>query len=269
MLLFLLLSVTGYTFCQQTIEKNYEESKWEYLVFTLGKTYFGSPQKAILYSELIKSISSTYQEGNNLEKCLDLLGEYGWELVNIIGNISSDQQIVLKRIKKDFEIEKEKIISTLITNQEEEINKSIKNEKEKDMKVDYLNHKNVLIDLDEVDIILSEKARYEKVKSDIEEAFNEINDSNIKMKYVIYNDKVIIDVDLDITDKCLNDNTYRKTEVASIIGNYNTLFDRIKINTHYKYVVRIDAFIRFIDKNIIVGQGIKTNNFLTWINAAY
>ena len=269
MLFCLLISITRYTYCQQTIEKNYEEFKWEYLVFTLGKTYFGSPQKAILYSELIKSISNTYQEGNNLEKCLDLLGEYGWELVNIIGNISSDQQIVLKRIKKDFEIEKENIISTIITNQEEEINKSIKSEKEKDAKVDYLNNKNLLVDLDEVDNILFEKARYEKVKSDIEEAFKNINDSNIKMKYVIYNDKVIIDVNIDITDRCLNGNTYRKAEVGNIIGNYNTLLDSIKINVHYKYTVRINAFIRFNDKNISVGQGVKTNNFITWINVAY
>jgi len=268
-LLSLLICLSGFVSSQQVVEIKNEEAKWEYLVFTLGKTYFGSPQKSVLYSELIKKVSSTYQEGNNLEKCLDLLGEYGWELVNIIGSIAGDQQVVLKRNCKNYDFEKTQLYNRIVSNQTEEIHNSIVKEKENAKKLDYKNNTAILVDLDEVDRILFEKQRYESVKKDIESAFEKVNDINISMKYVIYNNNVVVDVEVDITEKCLKENTYRKVEVERVISEYNTLLDCIKVNTFFEYVVRINAFIKFKNENIYVGKGIKTNNYLKWINGVY
>jgi hypothetical protein len=72
------------------------ETKWEYLVVSYGKTFFGSPEKTLAYRSI--GLAATAQEANEIQQSLDILGRFGWEVITVVGAIGGDQQIVLKRI---------------------------------------------------------------------------------------------------------------------------------------------------------------------------
>jgi hypothetical protein len=69
--------------------------QWEYLVVSYGKTIFGTPEKTLAYRSI--GLSATAQEANEVQRSLDVLGRFGWEVVTIVGSIGGDQQIVFKR----------------------------------------------------------------------------------------------------------------------------------------------------------------------------
>lgn len=69
--------------------------QWEYLVVSYGKTVFGAPEKTLAYRSI--GLSATAQEANEVQRSLDVLGRFGWEVVTIVGTIGGDQQIVFKR----------------------------------------------------------------------------------------------------------------------------------------------------------------------------
>lgn len=80
-------------------------AEWEYLVVSYGETYFYNPlldpdaenatfSKVQLFSDIGVTIPS---EAINLQRNIDVLGRFGWELVTIVGTIGGDQQLVFKR----------------------------------------------------------------------------------------------------------------------------------------------------------------------------
>lgn len=71
------------------------DAQWEYLVVTYGKTLFGNPEKTLAYRAI--GLSATAQEANEVQRSLDVLGRFGWEIITIVGSIGGDQQIVFKR----------------------------------------------------------------------------------------------------------------------------------------------------------------------------
>jgi hypothetical protein len=71
------------------------EVQWEYLVVSYGKTIFGAPEKTLAYRSI--GLSATAQEANEVQRSLDVLGRFGWEVITIVGTIGGDQQIVFKR----------------------------------------------------------------------------------------------------------------------------------------------------------------------------
>lgn len=82
-----------------------EDSEWEYLVVSYGTTYFSDPlldpdaanatfSKVQLFSEIGVTLP---QEAVTLQRNIDVLGMFGWEMVTIVGSIGGDQQIVFKR----------------------------------------------------------------------------------------------------------------------------------------------------------------------------
>lgn len=72
-----------------------QEAQWEYLVVSYGKTLFGSPEKTLAYRAI--GLNATAQEATEIQRSLDVLGRFGWEMVTIVGAIGGDQQIVFKR----------------------------------------------------------------------------------------------------------------------------------------------------------------------------
>ena len=78
--------------------------EWEYLVVSYGTTYFTDPvlnlegeagaSKILLLSELGITLP---REATELQRDIDVLGRFGWELVAVVGTIGGDQQIVFKR----------------------------------------------------------------------------------------------------------------------------------------------------------------------------
>lgn len=71
------------------------DAQWEYLVVSYGKTVFGNPEKTLAYRAI--GLAATAQEANEIQRSLDVLGRFGWEIVTIVGAIGGDQQIVFKR----------------------------------------------------------------------------------------------------------------------------------------------------------------------------
>lgn len=71
------------------------DAQWEYLVVSYGKTLFGSPEKTLAYRSI--GLVATAQEATEIQRSLDVLGRFGWEVITIVGTIGGDQQIVFKR----------------------------------------------------------------------------------------------------------------------------------------------------------------------------
>lgn len=82
-----------------------ETGEWEYLVVSYGTTYFDNPltnadpadatySKVQLFSDIGVTIPN---EAIDLQRNIDVLGMFGWEMVSVVGSIGGDQQIVFKR----------------------------------------------------------------------------------------------------------------------------------------------------------------------------
>lgn len=80
------------------------DGQWEYLVISFGKTYYSSPtdiaakqageSKLMIFGPLGGVIAS---EAVDVQRQVDALGRYGWELIGVLGSIGGDQQWVFKR----------------------------------------------------------------------------------------------------------------------------------------------------------------------------
>ena len=79
--------------------------EWEYLVVSYGTTYFSNPlleadsanatfSKVQLFSEIGVTLPN---EAITLQRNIDVLGKFGWEMVTVVGSIGGDQQILFKR----------------------------------------------------------------------------------------------------------------------------------------------------------------------------
>lgn len=92
------------------------EERWEYLVVSFGTTEFqkidsgirNGTSKLVAFREFADLLSG--HEGINLQYKLDVLGRFGWEVVSALGRIAGDQQLVLKRERREDRIEKERKI---------------------------------------------------------------------------------------------------------------------------------------------------------------
>ena len=77
----------------RALASDYSQQRWEYLAVTPGKVYWSSTASKAKVSE------TTVFDGEavDLEQLLDRLGQQGWELVSIVGQIGGDQEFVFKR----------------------------------------------------------------------------------------------------------------------------------------------------------------------------
>lgn len=79
--------------------------EWEYLVVSYGNTPFIDPlieleTMGTVFSkvEMFGEIGITVPlEAIELQRNIDVLGKFGWELVSVVGAIGGDQQLVFKR----------------------------------------------------------------------------------------------------------------------------------------------------------------------------
>lgn len=90
------------------------DERWEYLVVSFGKASFqtidegiqSGSSKLAAFREFADLLSG--YEGISLQNKLDLLGRFGWELIDTVGSIGGDQQFILKRERREDRIEKER-----------------------------------------------------------------------------------------------------------------------------------------------------------------
>jgi hypothetical protein len=237
--------------------------QWEYMVISFGKTYFDFPEKSIKYISLIDEIG---QEGKNLQKNLDTLGQYGWELISIVGSIGGDQQLVLKRKidsmsqKRDEDAQKkmnEKIKRDL------EQNKKKEDEEKKALEI-ALSKKTVLVNIDEVE----KNKKYEdidnRIKQYVQHVVDNINDQTIIKKEIIdHSYQVELIVEYDLTSTHLeNVNEYRKSLVEEFLEKkLNDIEIDINEISYMDVLVKVFGKLKFNNEYFTVGE-----KEVTWSN---
>jgi hypothetical protein len=96
--------VIAFTFSFSTTN-NPAPQKWEYLVVSPGKVYWCGGDSVFsnacppgtAKADVSEATGFKSGEAVELEQLLDKVGQQGWELVDIVGQIGGDQEFVFKR----------------------------------------------------------------------------------------------------------------------------------------------------------------------------
>lgn len=101
---------------QAAAQKTLEGEQWEYLVLSFGKTLFGDIEDNIISGDSKLAAFQEFStllagsEALNLQKKMDILGRFGWEAIEVVGQIGGDQQLMFKRQRRSDRIEAEKLV---------------------------------------------------------------------------------------------------------------------------------------------------------------
>lgn len=192
--------------------------QWEYLVVSFGKTTFANPvsdpelkqgglSKVLFYSNA--GIASA-SEAVTVQQQMDTLGRFGWELVNIVGTIGGDQQMVFKRQFDPNRSEKE---ATLIKAEGERLAEAKRKAKLQEQKPT-----DELVDLDAVERRAGIVAEAKLLSEDIL-AYKDLPIKIINMD--AHQDdqgqfEAEVRVQVDGTSKLLHENKYRRSEATAL-----------------------------------------------------
>lgn len=258
--------------------------KWEYMIVCFGKTLFGDSEKTLLYfgAEELPS------EGKEVQSKLDILGKHGWEVIEIVGSIGGDQQVVLKRIynqkitdAENVKIEelKKELMDKYIRDYEiylKEQEALALKEKEKGSQIEAAaEKKEVLIDRDELDTWAIQKQKYQEQEEEatriqvaaekyINTVFNEytasfMSDKKLNLTENKYNFQIVFDLTKTFLQ---NTNQYRKSEVDKFVrdrlGEINIDRDLLGRNA---IVISIEAFITYKNERVVIGTSERTYRF--------
>lgn len=255
-------------------------TRWEYLIVCFGNTYFSDEGKALIYF----SSDDAPSEGNNLRTGLDTLGKHGWEVIDIVGTIGGDQEIVLKRkydqavtdqenselanilAERTASIEKEYALYLATIKLEAEKEKAREEELSK-----AIEEKITLINRDELDELEINRIRNErlaqKVSEEIEKdksmvlgVFEGYSFPGLEKKQVETEFGYEFELQFDITDTHLqNTNQYRKSEVELFLRKRaDELTTRMGslLQLHIKY--RLSALIQYNGESIEVANRVES-----------
>lgn len=233
-----------------------------------GKTVFGSPEKTLAYRAI--GLGASAQEANDVQRNLDILGRFGWELTTIVGAIGGDQQIVFKRrfdrARSSSEASailkgKDLYLKDLIDVWE----RARRVREEADAIAEAEKSKPRLVELDALD----EENRLKKIraerKAEYEAAIATTTWGN-KAKLSVYADtsSVHVDMKIDVTEQALRDGgTYRKSEVTSWLKQ--TALSKLQsASQNWRFVMlNVEATVEFQGKTITVAKESSTYSSLS------
>lgn len=181
-----LLICTSSLFCQTKTEKS---KQYEYLVYSFGKTYFDSIDNTDPYFFILTKADV----GSGLNEKLNILGRLGWELVDVVGAIGGDQEVIFIREKGVITPEKENELIEAIRKEQSDAREAYLNQMEKERKPD-----TPLIETDSRDWDIE----YEKMKKTLESEILRVSDFVKTLDGVLevkYNDYIYIP---KLTIKC-------------------------------------------------------------------
>lgn len=193
---------------------------WEYLVVSFGKTRFGDPvldpelkqagrSKVLSYSEAGVVAAA---EAVLVQRQMDALGRFGWELVAVVGSIGGDQQMIFKR---PFDPDRRAIEAQLIKAEGERIAEEQRNERER---LATQKTPDALIDLDEAERQAGVDAEAKLLSDDLAT----YKDTPFKIGSLDASQdydgkfKATIRVLVDGTSKLVKENKYRKSEAQAL-----------------------------------------------------
>lgn len=218
-----------------------DETKWEYLVVSFGKTLFSTPEKMMAY----KNIGlPNGQESIELQSSLDILGRFGWELISIVGSIGGDQQIVLKR---KYDKARSANEYGLIQSGKEIYLKDLQDIIERTQRLfeeqrkieEQIKSKPELVNLDEVERLKKrEESRVylENIYRTRFESTEVAKNANFSLDYKnSFSEDILINITIDLTEKFLiNGNSYHRDEVYTYIKSFLEAY-KFKAPTIDKY----------------------------------
>lgn len=213
--------------------KGNSTKQYEYLVYSFGKTYFDSiTSNSRYYSLLLKG-----SESSTLTENLNKLGKLGWELIDVLGTIGGDQQVVFQRPIGFLTEEQEKdLITELEKEQQEKLLNFISEQQEEDEKKSAI----PLIETDQRDWDIEYKQKneifFEELKrlSEIIKTYEGVID--VKLEDIDYDPKMYIQC--DFTEQLLNENEYSLSQVKNLVSLYmrriqnDVNFDSFVFYTH-------------------------------------
>lgn len=205
------------------------DQAWEYVVVSYGKTLFGAPQKTLAYRALGLPDG---KEGSELQRSLDILGRFGWEVVSVVGAIGGDQQLILKRrfdrARSNGESAailrgRELYIKDLIDILERE--QRVRDEAEKAAEAE--RGKPRLVDLDAVDAQTSRKRRIAEMQADYMAVLQRSEIAKFATLTAVtlapYSDNLVVNITVDLTFMS-DGNTYRRSVVSKYLKDQLSQF---------------------------------------------
>lgn len=251
-------SKTTVTPSPQTINSS-ADTQWEYLVVSYGKTVFGSPEKTLAYRAI--GLGTSAQEANDVQRNLDILGRFGWELTTIVGAIGGDQQIVFKR---RFDRARASTEASAILKGKELYLKDLIDIWERARRIqeesaaiaEAERSKPRLIELD----ALEEENLRTKMTSERKAEYQAAIASTTwgdKAKLSVSADSsyISVDVKIDVTGQALRDgNTYRKSEISSWLKQ--TALSKLKSASRNwgLIMLNVEATVEFQGRTIAVAK---------------
>ncbi|MFZ4725608.1 MAG: hypothetical protein ACOYMD_09185 [Paludibacter sp.] len=261
----------------KTISYQSNEQQWEYLVISFGKTEFGTPEKMMAYKMVgIKNGS----ESIDLQSNLDVLGRFGWELVNIVGVIAGDQEIVLKRKYDKIRSSNEYGLiqsgkELYLKDLQDIIERTLRLDEERKKYEELIKNQPKLINLDDVerankkiDFIKALDVVYKDAFAKTEIA----NQSSIKVDYKsAYSDDIYIKIEVDLTEKfLLNNNSYHGDEIKKYLRSFLETFRFCDSSlTKYQAIsIIINGTIKFNGESTFIDSETTTQIYrsLNWSN---
>lgn len=248
-----------------------QDTQWEYLIVSYGKTLFGDPEKTLAYRSI--GLAATAQEANEIQRSLDVLGRFGWEVVTIVGTIGGDQQMVMKRrydknrvsneatqILKGREIYLKDLIDIL--------ERAKRARAEAASAAEYERSKPGLIDLDAVEAEESRRQAAQQRHELYAKAFASepwAARSDIKIDASPYEKTVSITISVNLTDEMLkNGNTYRRSQVKDWI-DLNVMPQVRKVLHDGDVNITVTAVISHLGKNHqVLQEKLRYSNFMRY-----
>lgn len=246
------------------------DGQWEYLVISFGKTYFSSPtdiaakqtgqSKLMIFGPLGGVVA---QEALDTQQQVDTLGRYGWELIGVLGAIGGDQQWVFKRrfdpdraAKEAAQIKKEG--ASLAAARD----KAAKEAASKPVTPPPTE----LVDLDSEEARAKQAQLDQALRSRVSAAlklpgwsFAEIDTSGLSASAdgtAGYSNDVR--VTLDVTQRALKGNTYRRSAVEALIKEYG---NALKAQGRFSSIQEFDYLgCDRGEVEVKIGASLKFNN---------
>ncbi|MDO8721316.1 MAG: hypothetical protein Q7J31_03705 [Syntrophales bacterium] len=199
--------------------------QWEYLIVSFGKTLFTDPTdnpetKAVGLSKLLsysKAGVVSAQEALVTQNQMDTLGKFGWELIDIVGAIGGDQEMVFRRA---YDPERSKQEAVLIKKEGERL---IAEQQDAATRLALsMKETTELIDLDAVEKAAATNETRRKEEARLMEAINTIKIYPISSRKVISTaddptaSRVAAEIEIDGTAALLTGNKYRSSEANKI-----------------------------------------------------
>lgn len=247
--------------------------QWEYIVVSYGKALFGIPEKTFAYSTLSSDVVG--QEAKGLQRSLDVLGRFGWEIVTVVGSVGGDQQVVLKRrYEKDRTSSEAAKISRMrelylnelvdILEREEKI-RSTRKEDAADQ----------LVELDEVDRLALVAKDVEKIREVVVDVLSDLKFAD-KSKFnvnALYSgsEDISVEIEIDYTsDLLIEGNKYRRSTAKAFaersLQRFRSMVEPVLLRQLVKsrdLNVKISANLQYKSKrNIVFEQSTRYSQIL-------